>query len=157
PLRRTHGHTFPGVDLALTPFPDTDRQRQQVQALLNTTLQTAICVEPFGNQAQVSVIMDNVAAGHALPSGAVQGRRADVELIAFAASSNIIFQSGVVPDGQASVSVNDPNMWMARDCIFDETGKEVHMFWEAASYETNGLPALTTFDVSSPDFYKGHR
>src|SRR5712671_2012121 len=75
PLRRTHGHTFPGVDLALTDFPDKDRQRQQVQALLDTTLQTAICVQHFGNQAQVSVIMDNVAAGHAFPSGAEQDRR----------------------------------------------------------------------------------
>ena len=41
--------------------------------------------------------------------------------------------------------------------MFDASGKEVHMFWEAASFETNALPPLTTFDVSSPDFYKGHK
>jgi len=159
PLRRTHGHTFPGVDLALTPFPDTDRQRQQVQALLDTTNQTAICLQRFGSDVQVSVIMDNVAAGHAFPSGALQDRRAYVELIAYDASSNKIFQSGVVQDGQAAVvaGASDPDMWMTRDCIFDDTGKEVHMFWEAASFETNALPPLITFDVSSPDFYKGHR
>ena len=157
PLRRTHGHTFPGVDLALTPFPDTQRQRDQVQTLLDTTLQTAICVQHFGNQAQVSLIMDNVAAGHDFPSGAEQDRRAFVELIAYDASNNVLFQSGVVPDGQASAASTDPNMWMARDCMFDDTGHEVHMFWEAASFETNALPPLITFDVSSPDFYKGHR
>ena len=29
---------------------------------------------------------------------------------------------------------------MMRDCMFDESDKEVHMFWEAASYETQRAP-----------------
>ena len=157
PLRRTHGHSFPGVDLALTPFPDTERQREQVQALLDTTNQSAVCVQQFGTEAQVSLILDNVAAGHAFPSGAEQDRRAYVELTAYDASGNLLLQSGAVPDGTAAAESKDPNLWMTRDCMFDETGQEVHMFWEAASYETNGLPPLTTFDVSSPEFYKGHK
>jgi cytochrome c554/c'-like protein len=157
PLRRAHGHTFPSVDLALTTFPDTVRQREQVQTLLDTTLQTAICVQQFGSSAQVSVIMDNVAAGHSFPSGAEQDRRAYVELIAYDASNNVIQQSGVVAAGTSAASSTDPNLWMMRDCMFDESGKEVHMFWEAASFETNGLPPLTTFDVTSPEFYKGHK
>ena len=157
PLRRTHGHTFPGVDLSLTDFPDKARQKEQVQALLQTTLQTAICVQQFGSQAQVSAIMDNVAAGHSFPSGAEQDRRAYVELKAYDASNNVLYQSGVVADNVAAVASTDPDMWMMRDCMFDDTGKEVHMFWEAASYETNALPALTTFDITSPEFYKGHK
>ena len=157
PLRRSHGHTFPGVDLALTDFPDKARQKEQVQALLDTTLQTAICVQQFGSQAQLSVIMDNVAAGHSFPSGAEQDRRAYVELKAYDASNTVLYESGVVPDNVGSAGSTDPDMWMMRDCIFDETDKEVHMFWEAASYETNALPALTTFDITSPEFYKGHK
>jgi hypothetical protein len=156
PLRRSHGHTFPGVDLALTPFPDTVRQREQVQTLLDTTLQTAICLQHFGSEAQVSVIMDNVAAGHSFPSGAEQDRRAYVELLAYQ-GANVVYQSGVVADGKASTESVDPDLWMMRDCMFDQTDKEVHMFWEAASFETNGLPALTTFDPTSPEFYKGHK
>jgi hypothetical protein len=157
PLRRTHAHTFPGVDVALTPFPDTQRQREQIQILLDTTLQSAICVQPFAGTGQVSVVMDNVAAGHAFPSGAAQDRRAWVELIAYDANQNVLLQSGVVPDGQAAVKSTDPDLWMLRDCMFDGTGKEAHMFWEAATIESNLLPALTTFDVASPEFYKGHK
>ena len=41
--------------------------------------------------------------------------------------------------------------------MLDNAGKEVHMFWEAFSFETNGLPAISTFDVSSPDFYQTHK
>jgi hypothetical protein len=157
PLRRTHSHTFPGIDLALTPFPDTQRQREQVQTLLDTTLQSAICVQQFGGTGQVSVVIDNVAAGHSFPSGAAQDRRAWVELIAYDASNNVLLQSGVVPDGEAAVHSTDPNLWMVRDCMFDEAGKEAHMFWEAATIESNLFPALISFDVSSPDFYKGHK
>lgn len=157
PLRRTHGHTFPGVDLSLTDFPDKARQKEQVQALLDTTLQTAICVQQFGSQAQMSVIMDNVAAGHSFPSGAEQDRRAYVELIAYDSGNNVLYQSGSIADGVGSVTSTDPDLWMMRDCMFDGADKEVHMFWEAASFENNGLPALTTFDVTSPEFYKGHK
>jgi hypothetical protein len=156
PLRRPHSHTFPAVDMALTPFPDTQRQRGQVQALLDTTLQTAICVEPFGSQGQLSLIMDNVAAGHSFPSGSAQDRRAWVELIAYQ-GGNMIYQSGVVPAGQPAAKSTDPDLWLLRDCMFDALGKEVHMFWEASSFETNALPPLTTFDVSSPDFYQTHK
>jgi hypothetical protein len=158
PLRRPHSHTFPAVDVALTPFPDTQRQRDQVQALLDSTLQTAICVQTFGNQGQLSVIIDNVAAGHTFPSGSAQDRRAWVELIAYQ-GAGVVYQSGVVPAGEpaAKPAQPDPDRWLLRDCMFDDTPKEVHMFWEATSFETNALPPLTTFDVSSPDFYQTHK
>jgi hypothetical protein len=158
PMRRPHSHTFPAVDVALTPFPDTQRQHDQVQALLNTTLQSAICVEQFGSQGQLSAIIDNVAAGHAFPSGAGQDRRAWVELIAYQAGS-VVYQTGIVPAGEpaARPSTPDPDRWLLRDCIFDNQDREVHMFWEAFSYQTNGLPPLTTFDVSSPNFYQTHK
>ena len=158
PMRRPHSHTFPAVDLALTAFPDTQRQHDQVQALLDTTLQTAVCVQHFGSQGQVSVIMDNVAAGHGFPSGSAQDRRAWVELIASQAG-NVVYQSGIVPVGQPATQPNlpDPDRWLLRDCMFDGQGNEVHMFWEASSFQTNGLPALSTFDISSPDFYQTHK
>ena len=157
PLRRSHSHTMPAIDVALTPFPDRERQKAQVQALLDTSLQTAICVQQFGSTGQVSVIMDNVAAGHSFPSGSEQDRRAWVELIAYQGST-VLFQTGVVPLGTPSTSAaNDTDRWLLRDCMFDESGKEVHMFWEATSFETNGLPAKPTFDVTSPDFYQTHK
>ena len=63
-----------------------------------------------------------------------------------------------MPEETPSTSAaDDPDRWLLRDCMFDDSGKEVHMFWEAASFETNGLPAKPTFDISSPDFYQTHK
>ena len=80
-----------------------------------------------------------------------------MEFTAYDASNAIIYQSGTVAPNVGVTTSTDPDLWAMRDCIFDDTGKEVHMFWEAASYETNALPALTTFDITSPEFYKGHK
>jgi hypothetical protein len=156
PLRRPHSHTFAAIDLAITSFPDTQRQHDQAQSLLDTTLQTALCAEPFGGGSQVSVIIDDAAAGHSFPSGAAQDRRVFLELTA-SSGGNVVFQSGIVPDDQAATSSTDPNLWLMRDCMFDQSGAQVHMFWQAASFETNALPALTTFTVSDPSFYRGHK
>ena len=41
--------------------------------------------------------------------------------------------------------------------MFDASGTEVDMFWQAADYESNNLPVKTTFDPASPDFYKTHK
>ena len=156
PLRRTHSHTFAAVDTAITLFPDTQRQRDEVQALLDTTMQSAVCVQPFAGGSQLSVIIDNAAAGHAFPSGSAQDRRLWIELIAYS-GTNVIYQSGIVADDQAVTSSTDPDLWLMRDCMFDQAGAQVHMFWEAAGFETNALPALTTFNPSDPNFYQTHK
>jgi hypothetical protein len=156
PLRRTHSHAFPAVDLALTDFPDKDNQRNLVEAFLKTTLQTAICVEPFAGGAKVGILVDNVATGHFWPSGAAQDRRAWAEVIAYS-GSNVLYSSGVVPDGANLVTQADPDLWLLRDCMFDANGSEVAMFWLAASYESNTLPVKVTFDPSDPRFYSTHK
>ncbi len=156
PLRRTHGHTFAAVDTAITPFPDVQRQRDQVQALLDSTMQSAICVEPFGGGSQVSVIIDNAAAGHAFPSGSAQDRRLWLELIAYQ-NGTVVYHSGDLADTDSVTASTDPDLWLMRDCMFDASGAQVHMFWEAASFGTNALPALTTFNPSDPNFYQTHK
>ena len=156
PLRRTHDHSLPGVDVALEPFPEKVEQRASVEALLANTLQSALCVGPEVAP-KISVILDNVAAGHFWPSGSVQDRRAWVEVVAYR-GDEILYQSGVVPDGTPAVEQwrQDPDMWLMRDCIFDERGEEVHMFWQAASYESAALPVKTTFNQLDPRFYQSH-
>ncbi len=156
PLRRTHSHAMPGVDLALTDFPDKDNQKALVAAFLNTTLQTALCVEPFGGGSKVAVLLDNVATGHFWPSGAAQDRRAWFEVIAYSGST-VVYQSGVVPDGANLLTDADPDIWLLRDCMFDAGGDEVSMFWQAADYESNTLPVKVTFDPSDPRFYSTHK
>ncbi|MFN2549566.1 MAG: multiheme c-type cytochrome [Myxococcales bacterium] len=156
PLRRPHSHLMAAIDTALVDFPDLDRQKQAVQALLDTTLQTALCVENFGGGAFLSAIIDNVAGGHAFPSGSSQDRRVWTEIIAYQ-GSNVVYQSGVIGDGSEPAKSTDPDLWLMRDCMFDESKKQVHMFWEAASVESNPLPALSTFNVSDPEFYRTHQ
>jgi hypothetical protein len=153
--RNVHNHQFPGVDVALTSFPEADAQKSAVQAFLHDTLQSALCVRGIGEATTLQVILDNVAAGHKWPSGATQDRRAWVEVSAYAGDMPI-YQSGVVAAGASVTVSDDPDLWLMRDCMFDGQGKEVHMFWEAQDYEANELPGQLTFSQADPRFYKMH-
>jgi hypothetical protein len=152
--RNYHAHNFPALDVALTPFPSQDTQKQAVQDFLDSTLQTALCVSQSG-QPTIKVIVDNVAAGHSWPSGATQDRRAWAEVIAFSGATTI-FQSGAVPDGTPVLAKPDPDLWLLRDCMFDDGGKQVSMFWQAASVESNELLAPVTLDAGDPRYAPTH-
>jgi hypothetical protein len=153
--RRTHSHRFPAVDLPLTPLPGQAELARETQALLDTTLQSAVCVRGAGALTEIRVILDNVAAGHSFPSGAAQDRRAWVEVRAFA-GDELVFESGVVPDGASVTELDDPNLWSIRDCLLDADGRPTHLFWEAADYESTLLPGQVTFDPADPRFYQSH-
>jgi hypothetical protein len=155
PLRDLHSHQFPGVDLALVDFPQADEQRAAVQSFLDTTLQTALCVRGRGASASVVVIIDNVASGHQFPSGAAQDRRAWFEITAFAKDAELL-HSGNVPLGTDATADSDPDLWLVRDCMLDSNGNQVPTLWNAASVDSNLLPAQLTFDRSSPLYYQTH-
>lgn len=153
PLRMPREHTFAGVDIALTPWPQRDEQRALVQAELDNTLGAQLCVTPVAGGVQVDYVLDNVAAGHMWPSGAGQDRRAWAEVQAFIADE-AVFQSGVVAEGQAVVEVaeSDPNLWQMRDFTFDGNGQVAHMFWDVAEVESALLPGPVTSDPNDPRF-----
>lgn len=151
--RRRKNHTFAAVDLALTPFPEKEEQRRKAKELLDSTLQTALCVSTIGESASIRVLADNVSAGHAFPSGSTQDRRLWAEVFAYRAGT-AIYQSGVVPDGGVVAKSNDADLWLVRDCIFGAAGQEVHMFWEATSFEGNAFPGQATFDRLDRRFYQ---
>jgi hypothetical protein len=146
---------MPGVDRALTPFPEIDAQLAGIQSQLDQTLQSALCVVDVGGTARLQVVVDNIGAGHGFPSGSAQDRRVWFEIVAYAGDA-VIYESGRVPEGTAAVAIDDPDLWLLRDCMFDEQGKEVHMFWEARSYRSNQLPAHATLDPTDPRFFQGH-
>ncbi len=154
--RRVHSHMFPGVDTALTPFPEIDAQRDAVQSALYGTVLPTICVVPLGGLSQVTVNLENVGAGHGFPSGAAQDRRVWVEVHAYEGDVEV-FQTGVVPPDVAVRAVADPEQWTLGDRLFGADGAPVHMFWEAASYESSILPGAITNDVTDPDFTATHR
>jgi hypothetical protein len=155
PQRQLHSHQFPGVDVALTPLPETAAQQAAVQGSLDTTIQAALCVKGVPGQATIQVVLDNVGAGHSWPSGATQDRRAWVEVEAFSAGANI-YQSGVVADGQSVLDIVDPDLWLIRDCIFNGQGQAVNMFWEAASHDSNQLLGSVTSVQTDPRYYITH-
>jgi hypothetical protein len=164
PPRFRHAHSFPGLDL---PMPQTPRDgppavkqdmtfaQKDLASLLDRTLQTALCVKQVGDKAALRVVLDNVGAGHAFTSGAVQDRRLWVEVIAYH-KGKVIYQSGVVPENQAVMDHLDDDIWLVRSCMFDQEGKPTSHFWNAASIDSNPLPTIATFNPSDPNFYRSN-
>lgn len=153
PLRRTHNHQFAAVDVPAASGPDITAHVQTIQAQLDATLQSAVCVTMSGPP-RVEVTLDNIAAGHSFPSGASQDRRLWVEVVAYH-GAEILYQTGTALPGDPTAGA-DPDLWLMRDCLRDAAGKPVHMFWEAASSVGNALPAQATFDKLDPRFYQSH-
>lgn len=158
PTRTVHDHAMPGVDLALSPFPERSAQRQAVQRDLDTAVAAKLCVTPDGAGLLAEVTLDNAGAGHSFPSGAAHDRRAWVELSAYNASA-LVFQSGGVTEGQAAVDLlaSDPNFWLLRDRVYTASGKDAHMFWEIARLESELLPAAVTASPSDPRYFHALR
>jgi hypothetical protein len=152
-LRTVHSHVMAAVDTALTPFTESDTLKMEVASELQATVQAELCVETNPTN-RIIVILDNIGAGHRWPSGASQDRRLWVEVVA-KKGGQTIYQSGVVTSTMTPESA-DADTWLVRDCIYDETGKEVHMFWEAASVKPNQLPAPLTINRSDPRFFATH-
>jgi hypothetical protein len=165
PSRFYHAHDFPAVDVQL-PTPDGDAAVPEgdggvvvsdagvvepagVQALLSNAIVGDLCVSQRG---AIRVVLDTPNLGHDFPSGATQDRRLWIEVVAYQ-GANVVYQTGVVPfGGPAFDAQKDPDLWLLRDCIFDGQGHQVDMFWQAASYEGNELPALATFVTSSTSY-----
>lgn len=161
PERRLHAHDMPGVDVALVPFPGIDSQRQQIQRLLDDSVGMEICVIQIAGGADVELFLDNLAAGHNLPSGAALDRRLWVELRAFAGDAEV-FTSGVVGDGEPIAALDDDQLWLMRDRAYDAEGATTHDFWRVASVDRAPtmplayLPAPVTADPNDPAFITTH-
>lgn len=155
-FRRVHDHSMPGVDVALTPFPHAERQRELVQRSLDSTLLPELCV--FPDEGRAMLTLENISAGHAFPSGATQDRRAWVEVVGYA-GEQVVFESGVVEDDEALFDAleRDRDIWWFGDRIFDADGDVTHSFWEAADYESNLLPAPTARSPLDPAYVDTHR
>ena len=151
PARRVHEHTFAGVDVALTQWPEKEAQLEAIRRDLDPSLQAELCVnmDP-GPVAQVT--LDNVLVGHMWPSGAAQDRRAWVELVAYI-GDEVIHQSGVVDEGQPVASLADPDLWLMRDRALDAEGEVAHMFWDVAEVESELLPPAVTSDPADPRYF----
>lgn len=166
-----HEHMWPAIDQALTPFPQMAEQAAAIERDLDPSIAVigtrplaggapagGICVEPLDG-GRITVRIDSIGTGHAWPSGAALDRRTWLEVIAYDASNNILFQTGVVPDGVDPEAIGDPHLVGFWDRVFKEDNTKAHFFWEVARIDPlqpNGLPSLlpapTTLDPNDPAF-----
>jgi hypothetical protein len=174
--RARHSHHMAGVDGPITAFPATDdptrdaelaaEQSKKREELLDPTVRVEICLQrvsepvdgPDGTvpgASAVYVTLDNANAGHNFPSGAAQDRRAWAEVIAYD-GDDVIYESGVVPDGEPASVESDPDLWLMRDETYDAEGNPTHMFWTVAENRDRTLPAQLTANPAEADYYKSH-
>jgi hypothetical protein len=156
-----HDHSMPAIDQALTPFPQMPEQAAGIKRILEPAIavigpnrldespEGGICVEPVDG-GRILVRIDSFSVGHSFPSGSSQDRRVWVELKAYDASNNLIFESGVVPDGMDPEQINDPNLFGLWDRTFKKDNTEAHFFWEVARVDSQLLPGPVTNDPLDP-------
>lgn len=171
-LRQVHDHTLAAVDLALGPFPapgsgaealpQNQAQESAAQALLDTVVQTTLCLNPATRRLELT--LDNTgAAGHGWPSGATPDRRVWIELTAYQ-GGQVIYASGNTQAVGAFPSAlpledrsPDPDLWLIRDCIFDPTGTPLVLFWQTALLaKSNQLPGLVSQNGMDPNVDQPH-
>ena len=158
PERRLHAHTFEGVDLAMTAWPEAEAQRELVQDALDSTVQLQLEVVNYGAGTAVTVYLDNVAAGHGFPSGAAHDRRVWIELVAYDQDGSVAWSSGTVAaDTPLRDAIEaDPALWWLGDRVLDADGHEAHMFWEVAEVESQQLPAPSRAAPGEDDYVFPH-
>lgn len=168
-----HAHTFPAIDLALTPWPGIDVQIREVQAILDPSVNVVgpfnaitkqqhggICLDP---DSVLRIRIDNLGAAHAWPSGAAQDRRAWLEVKAFDATGAVVFSSGVTApdtdpiDSPGFKNVATVGLW---DRTFDAANQPTHFFWDVARIESQLMPIpeirggdhsrMIEFDITNP-------
>lgn len=144
-------HTFVGVDVALTPWPEMAAQRAAIDRDLAATLLGKLCVLPT-NGGEITLRLDATGTGHAWPSGAAHDRRAWAEVIAYDSAGRILFESGVVPADKDPEEIGDSNLFRLGDKVFDGNGAPVKFFWEVARVESNLLQPAVTVDPFDPRF-----
>ncbi len=147
-----HEHAFPGLDVAVTEWPEKAAQLAGIRRDLEPAILTKLCWSPVDG-GKVEVTLDNIGAGHMLPSGAAADRRMWVELLA-KTGAEVTLATGTVPPGVAvaTAAQSDPQLFVLRDVARKKTGEETHMFWEVASLESTLLKPMVTADSSDPRF-----
>lgn len=141
PERVLHEHLWPGVDTALTDFPDKEVQQAAIDCALASVLTLQICPSPTG-EFTISLSAD---VAHRWPTGSAQHRRAWLELVAFDENDQVLFETGRLADDQP---VEEPphagspcagDRWIMRDHTYRADGHETHMLWDVAPSELHPL------------------
>jgi hypothetical protein len=155
PQRIVHEHLWPAVDVALTSFPGEALQRQAIECelALNTRIRQ-VEHDGFGT----FTVQSETSAGHNQPSGTAQDRRLWIEVVAYDADEQVIFESGRIADTALEQTApgdsdNDPQLTLYRDWTYRADGEPTHNFWEVApsAAHPKGYEALTLPYATDPN------
>jgi hypothetical protein len=151
PARTLHDHGMPAVGISHAPGVDIDQQTAAVQAALDPTVGAVLCVSPVSAGAEITLILENVAAGHGFPTGAAKHRRVWAEVVAWADDAEVL-RLGTVADDVALSAVPDPRRWELHEQTTDTDGDPAEMLWDIAALTSRALPVPVTRDPRDPDF-----
>lgn len=148
PRRRSTRHDMEGVDLALFPFPNAERQRLLVERFLASSLLAEICVAETG---VIEVTLENAGSGHHWPSGATHDREAWLEVQAFSADAQEPVFRTVAPEAEDA----DAERVILKDHVVTADGDTAHMFWDVAEVQSSTtLPGVATRDALDPEYHR---
>ena len=150
PARQLHDHSMPGMDVALTDWPRREEQRAAVQRSLDVTLEARLDARAGPGGLLFDYTLENVGSGHGFPSGAAHNRRVWVEIEAYR-DGELVYSNGVAGEG-AVLDLDDPDVWVMRDIIYDADGQEVKHTWEATSMDKVQLQPGLTADPTDPAY-----
>ncbi len=155
PLRRITDHKMVGVDVATIDWPEKDAQRAAIQQMLDTTVVAQMCIARVPGGTQVTIDLENLAAGHNFPSGATIDRRVWVELRATLGATEI-YSVGNIPEGTAVATSSAADLWTFYDRAYKDDDEVAHMFWDVARVDKNLMPAPTAISPADPDWRDPH-
>ena len=150
PQRIVHDHTMPGISLR----GDDPDQRAAVQRALDGSVQTTICVAPWSAGTEVTVILENVGAGHGFPSGSTKNRRAWLEVVATADDIELL-RSGTFADDEPVQEEDE--LAALHDLAWDADGAPAAMLWDVDAFASRALPAPVTLDPRDPAYDHSRR
>lgn len=133
PYRKNlHRHTFPGIDHALTPFPEKEAQLTAITELLESAAELNFFTElpdsvTPGKGLDLAVIVANTS-GHNLPTGTTFSRQIWLEVTVMADSDTIYRSGHLNSDGDLydfyidSQKKIDPDLIIFRTVLYDAKG-----------------------------------
>ena len=154
-VRRIASHMMPGVDVAITAWPEREAQHAAVQRALDTTVFSILCVRRIAGGTEISIGLENLAAGHSFVSGASHDRRVWLELVATLGGQDV-YRAGTVSDGTALVDTSSAAFWRMGDLAFKEDGSPAHMFWDVDHVDSSLLIAPTAVSPLDPRYVDPH-
>ena len=151
---RLHRHDFVGVDVPLVDFPGAERQRRLMEELLQSSASFMLSAPDTigaGETLTVKATVENIFAGHALPSGVAAERQMWIAMTVRDQNGSVLFETGQLdangdlmdqhstldPDG-------DPHLAIYRQTLYGEDGKEVLFFFQAKRVENDMIPLFSS-------------